>query len=651
MSKYKNFASDVIEYMGGKENISKAYHCFTRLRFTVYDESKINMEQLKKMPGQLGIKKQAGQYQMIIGKEVADVYKEVSKQLDIVSESVKPEFETKNNVKFKFNMNSIIDVIASLFTPILGVISGAGIVQGILAIFTSTNLVTGQNAQVLNLIGGSAMAVLPLLLAITAAKKFNVNIYLALVVAGVLISPTIIQNISPDKGTTNYLYLLGMQIPALSYAGAVFPSILMVLFLYFVEKGLDKVLPKIIKFVLLPCIALFIMIPLMLIVFGPIGNYIGLGLAKFIEILFSWEPWLAGMIYGALRPFTVIFGMHYAFFPVILSNLASPEARDFLLPIHLLTNYALAGAALGATFLIKKREEKQIATAATISGFFGVTEPALYGVMLKHKLSFVAAILTSATMGGLAAGLKLYSYAFASPSWLTIAGFFSPDQPIWKFIVIICLTFVSLGMSMSLTILFGIDEYKQENKNLYNGIRKYQILKYIKAYRIALKNNKGKNKILKEAYKDGLRIKTFAKGKILTLDEINNPTVKAFSDKKGFAVNINQENINAPFKGKIELVDTENSSIILKDTNKNVKVIIGMSAENLKVDILVKKGQEVELNETLFKIDLKEYKKNKLDKRFYLIILDKPDNHKILKEFDEAYARKNIKMVSIVKEV
>lgn len=446
-------AKKIIELSGGKENISKAIHCITRLRFNLEDESKANSKAIDNLDGVLGTRYQNGQFQVIIGNNVKNIYIEIAKILDLNRgdiEEIENSKEKVKNVERKNIGSMVLDIIASAFQPILPAIIGAGMMKGILAVLTVAGWVSGESGtyQILNIISDAAFYFLPFLLAVSVACKFNVNEYLGIVVAGTLMYPTILD--AAKSGVTDPIYFLSIPIQIVNYSSSVFPIILGTIIMSYIYKAIDRFIPKPVKLVFTPTLTLLVTVPFVLAFIAPLGHYSGYYLGIAVDWLFENVGILAGLLLGALNPFIVMTGMHYAFFPLIFQNLGNYGYDTGYLVINLVTNIAQAGAVLAVAFKTKNRELRSISVSSGISALLGITEPAMFGVNIRLKKPFYAAMVSGGICGAGVIALGLRTYGFVIPGLVALPTYVSSDGSPKNFIIAI------LGVIVSFIIAFGL---------------------------------------------------------------------------------------------------------------------------------------------------------------------------------------------------
>lgn len=437
----KDLAKKVISEIGGKENISQSWHCITRLRFNVVDEKKVNMENIKAIEGVMGAQFQNGQFQVIIGNKVGEVFEEITVILG--KEFVTNVKEEKNN---KGIIDKVFDIISGIFNPILPAITGAGLLKGVMALLTAFNLISTTSSEytVLNIISDAPFYFLPFLIAFSAAKKFKTSEVLSVTLAGVLMYPTIINYAA--SGEVASLNFLGLKIPMISYSSTVIPIILGVWLLSYIYKIVDKYVPSLFKIIVTPLVVLLITSVLVLVFIAPLGSYMGVYVEKFFTGLFNVAGPFAGMLLGGTMPLIVMTGMHYAFFPAALSSFGTVGYDVMLLPMNLVSNLAQAGATLAVAVKSKDKNMKSLAASTGISAVFGITEPAIYGVTLKLKKPFYAALIGGTVGGGIFGAFVVKAFTFTLPGITALPSYI--EQGTKNFL------FALLGVGLSFLVAF-----------------------------------------------------------------------------------------------------------------------------------------------------------------------------------------------------
>ncbi|MDR2878422.1 MAG: PTS transporter subunit EIIC [Fusobacteriales bacterium] len=403
----------IIQNVGGKENINNVWHCMTRLRLDLKDNNKINQENINRLDGIMGSQLQSDQYQIVIGTNVKDYYDIFSKEIEL-NNNTESQNDSKNSKKGIISI--FMDIVSGVFGPIVPAIAGAGMIKGLLAGFIALKIISNESdtVKIIDMAASGVFIFLPFFLAVSAAKIFKTNQYLAAAIAACIMSPNMIA--AAKEGTVASFGFLGfVPIPVFNYSGSVIPIIFSVWILSHVYKLVDKVMPEVLKTVFTPTVTLFIMSFLTLSIIGPVGIYLGKGLAVIIQALFNISPVLAGLIVGAIRPVAILTGMHHAMTPIALQNFQE-QGYDMLMPMMFMANMAITGATLAIYFKEKDKKEKSVILSSAISGLLGITEPALFGVLTKYKKAFLAATIGSSTASAFIAffGVRIYGYILSS---------------------------------------------------------------------------------------------------------------------------------------------------------------------------------------------------------------------------------------------
>ena len=375
---YAKTADTLIAALGGKDNITRLFHCMTRLRFYVKDRSKINEKEILKLSEISGVNWHEDQFQVIAGNEVNAVYKALEDKGVPTDDAPAANSDSSKSV-----VSKVIDAITGCMTPMIPALTAAGMIKVVLTLLTTFHLVseTSSTYQVISFIGDVTFYFMPFLIAANAAKVFRVNQSLALFIAGVYLSPTFVTMVAGDAAIT----LFGLPITKATYSYSVIPVILMVWITHYIEILVDKITPKMVKLILNPTLVILISAPIALIVVGPIGTIIGNGLAVAINFLSVKLGFIIVGILAATFPFIVMTGMHHALTPIGLNAIATGGTDTLIFVSQVCSNLAQSGASLAVAVRSKDSNMKQLASAAGVSALMGITEPALYGVTLKLK--------------------------------------------------------------------------------------------------------------------------------------------------------------------------------------------------------------------------------------------------------------------------
>ena len=420
MAKYDQLIADVVANVGGIDNITSATHCFTRLRLILKDPAKADKGALEALPKVLKVVEANGQTQVVIGNEVSAVYDEmVVAYPAIAGGSVDEKVEEEGEQGPAWQ--KVLNTIASVFTPTIPALAGAGVIKGILVLCTTLGVLSNATGtyQILNAAADAVFYFMPIILAYTASKVFKCDAVISMTIGAALLYPNLVSFMAENEAVS----FLGIPVVNTAYGSSVIPSILAVWAYSYLERWLNKVIPAVMKSVVVPMISLLVMVPLTLLVFGPFGNYTSVAVGNFFQMITSFSPLLAGAFFGGVYSILVMFGMHRALVPIGInevSTLGSTTLWAFTGP----SNFSQAGAALGTALRLKDKEMRSVALSAALTALFGITEPALYGVNLKYKRPMIAVVAAGAVGGAIAGVGGAKAYAVAIPSILTLPTFF-----------------------------------------------------------------------------------------------------------------------------------------------------------------------------------------------------------------------------------
>lgn len=401
---YEALAKEIIKNVGGSGNISSLEHCATRLRFKLHDDGQAQTEDLKKLDGVVTVVKSGGQYQVVIGPHVADVYKEVVKarqpggDTPVEGEGASTAQKTAKKAKV---LDRFINVISGVFTPALGLLAASGIAKGLAAVLLATNVLSAQSGAYILLwaIGDTFFYFFPIILAYTSANKFGLSPILGIIIGASLVYPSLTALLSEGKpiytlfeGTIFqapvYFEVFGVPILLMKYAQSVIPSIIAVFFAAKIEKWLKRVLPKVIQMFMVPFATLIIIVPLTFLIIGPAATWLGAILGFLAKGAYDLNPTLAGLFIGGLWQVFVMFGLHWGLIPISLITIAQ-FGFDPLLALMLGTPFATLGAVLGVFLKTKNSKLKTLCVPCFATGIFGISEPAIYGITLPNKYPFI----------------------------------------------------------------------------------------------------------------------------------------------------------------------------------------------------------------------------------------------------------------------
>lgn len=452
----KKLALEILEKVGGKSNITSLTHCATRLRFVLKDEELAKTDDIKALEGVMGVVKNGGQYQVIIGPDVPNVYQPLTEAAGLGNDDTTPAEEVEGH---KTLLEKLMATISGIFTPILPVITAAGMIKAVLSLLVVFKVVSteDQNYQILNFIGDAAFYFLPVFLGGTAAKQFKANSYLGMLIGAILIHPTFVTMVATVKEAGGTISLFNLPIYAASYSSTVIPVILGVWFMSYVEKFSDRISPKSIKFFSVPLITTLVTALVTFFILGPIGSVVGTWLGDFFKWLETFGSWVVPTIVGIVSPFLVMTGTHYGLVSIGINNRMTLGYDTVVQPGMLASNVAQGGAALAIAFKTKNTNKKALASSAGLTAVFGITEPALYGVTLQNKAALISTMIAGGIGGFFMGILNARNFSGGSPGLLTIASYIG-DNTLYYFYVAIVGLVISVVLSFILTFIL----YKED---------------------------------------------------------------------------------------------------------------------------------------------------------------------------------------------
>lgn len=447
---YKKTAIEILNRVGGTENISSFTHCATRLRFNLADDKKFQADALKSLKGVMGTVVSGGQHQVIIGTDVSHVYDELVLIAGNDTANGKVHIIEEEDIS-KSRFSKILDTISGIFTPILPAIVGGAMIKTLLIILTLMGVMSteGQTYQFLSFVGDTPFYFLPIMLAYSAAKKFNMNAMLGMMLGLMMIHPNYMAMIEANEAITLFGFL---PVTLAKYTSTVIPVILVIWVASYVERFADRITPKAVRFFLKPLITLLIMTPIAFCVVGPIGTIAGNGLQYVLNFIQTQAPWALPIIFGVAAPIVIMLGMHYVVtIPLVMSAIAA-SGFDMLGAGFLVANIAQGAAALAVSLQAKNTDFKAMAASTGLTALLGVTEPAMYGVNLKLKKPFIGA-LCGGFVGGLIGGIgNVKRITFGPTGLTTIAIFIDPDNSM-NFILAIVSVLVSFCVAFVVTYI------------------------------------------------------------------------------------------------------------------------------------------------------------------------------------------------------
>ena len=636
---FKQLASTILENVGGKENVKSVVHCATRLRFTLFDSSKANKEVLGKTKGVLKVVDAGGQFQIVIGPDVPQVYQEVvalgNFETSAPVEDAKAEADDNRS-----KLSKVLEGIASIFQPVIPAICGAGLLKAVLALCSVLKWIdtSGQTYIILNAMSDSAFYFLPILLAQSCAKKFKCNQGTAMALAGLLVYPTFIALLKGEEAVKIFNLI---PVTKATYTSSVIPIILGVWFMSYVEHFVQKYCPKAVKFFFVPFFSLVIGGVVTICALGPIGAW----LSNLIQLFFSWlkgvAPWLVPTVVGITSPLLVMTGTHYGLIPIGTNNLATVGHDAVVGPGMLVSNVAQGAAGLAVAVRSKDPEVKQLASSGGITGVLGITEPVLYGINLKYTYPLYAAMIGGG-VGGLFLGLTgVERFAAGSPGLLVLPVYLPTEQALEAgftmsnfYCAVVGVVIAMVVSFVSCYIMYGIWEKKGNTE--------------------AIETTSTEPTTVQEVVTDTNDdvICAPCKGEVVALSDVKDEVFSSGAMGKGVAINPSEGKIYSPCDGTISVFFPTGHAIGLQATNgAEVLIHVGMDTVNLNgkgFTPKAKAGDTVKKGQLLLEVDLDEIKNAKLSAITPVIITNTADMKDVIAT-DAKTANVGDKLITIVK--
>ena len=604
-------AERIVKEVGGKNNIKEMFHCVTRLRFYLKDRSVVDEERIKKLDGVLGVQFATDQLQIIIGNEVGTVYNAIINKVGFIMDDATAE------KKKKMRIGGIFETISAIILPVIPAMAGTGILKGIITIMTSYLGFDSASTliKMMTIAADCVFYFLPFFIAWSAAKRFKTDTALALMCAGFMLYPTMTAGLAEGASPMS---LFGLPIPFVKYASSSIPIILTVLVLKYVYQFFDKIIPQMLKLVFVPMFTALVMCPIALGVTGPIANYISKGIAWLFTGMFAVSPLLAGAVIGATRSLLVFTGMHLSLGAVCLQNITQ-YGYDYILPVNTMGTLAIVGTCLGVWVKAKKEENKSVAMSAFISSFIGITEPGIYGVLLKYKKALIADIIAGGVAGGGHATAYVNSCILSLPVFVG-DGF----------------AFVCIGMAIAaalgfgLVMVMGIDEGGDAPEAVAPVHAEVPAGESITETAAAP-----------------------ADGTLLPLSEVPDNVFAAGTLGKGVAVEPTDGKFYAPFNGTVGTGTGGHAVCLVSDGGVELLIHIGIDTVNLKgkhFAIKVKEGDKVKAGDLLAEVDVAAVRAEGYKTTTPIIVTNSDDYLDVFAAAESGSIRHGDKLLTVIKK-
>lgn len=591
---YAKLAADILQHVGGAGNVITVTNCMTRLRFQLKDTKKANIEVIKNLKGVQGAVTKNGQFQIIIGTDVGLVCDEM-KKLGNFEEGSKEQEEEKTGL-----INTFFGTLTAIFTPVIPVLAGSGMIKALLALLVSFGLITNGSTtyQVFYALGDAMFSFMPFILAVSAAKRFKCSPYIAAVLAGVLFHSSF-TGIEPQEfilnifngNTITFKYFTifgGVPILSVSYGGSVIPILLIVWVQSKIEGVANKYSPKAVKVFLAPMVTIIVTGLIGIFIAGPLGNFIGNILAIGFNFLNDYAGWVIPFLMGTFSPFFIMTGMHYCFAPIQAIQYATLGYGTILGPGMLSSNIAQGTASIVVGLRSKNKDLKQLGVSAGFTGLLGITEPALYGVTLKYKKPLYAAMIGGGCAGLYAGITGIHTFSSTTAGLLAIPVYIGGDSIMN--VVNACITIgISMVVTAIATLILGFSDPVQVNEE--ETINEVQ------------KDSLGKGKTTMVAPINGTMI---------PLEQVKDEAFSKGVLGKGAAIIPEEGKVYAPVDGVVEMIfDTKHAIGLMGDNGVQVLIHVGIDTVELGgkyFETKVSQGDVIKAGQLLLEFNTKEIK-------------------------------------------
>lgn len=644
---YTKLCKNIIDNVGGKKNVQSVVHCTTRLRFKLKDESKANEERMKQTDGVITVVRSGGQFQVVIGNEVADVYDELTKEGGFANEDqVADDYEDHSDMNI---LDRFIDLVSGIFTPILGPLAAAGMIKGFDAMFAAFGWISTNSGtyRILYAIGDGFFYFLPIMLGISAAKKFKVDQYIGALIGAALVYPDMV-GVMNSKTTLYSLFsgtifqspvhitFLKLPVIMMNYTSSVIPILVAIWFASKVQRVAKKYTPTVVKTFLVPFFTLLITVPVTFIIIGPIATWLSDGLSSVVVTTYNFSPIIAGLLIGALWQVLVIFGLHWGLVAVMMANIAS-QGFDTLIPLSLAASFAQIGVVLAIIMQTKDEKTRVIAVPAFISGIFGVTEPAIYGVTLPRKRPFVISCIAASIGGGMIGFFRTKLYMMAGMGIFSIPGAIGKnglDSSVTGLIISMAAATV---LGLVLQLLFGKKsvDMVQEPELEPAGIASAD--ETDNTYEVTQPE---------VAYNKPEKLVSPLEGEIIPLSEVKDEVFSSGSMGKGIAIKPTKGLITAPADGTVAMVFPTGHAIGI-NTNNGAELLIHIGMDTVELNgkgfkTLVEKDQVVKAGDPLIEFDISSITANGFDLTTPIIVTNSQNYHEVKCESQGTATRNDI---------
>ncbi|MCW3790315.1 beta-glucoside-specific PTS transporter subunit IIABC [Paenibacillus sp. LS1] len=600
--KYEELAKDIIHHVGGKENVESLAHCVTRLRFKLKNEGKANTDVLKNMDGIITVMQSGGQYQVVIGNHVPQVYADV---VAIGGLQLDSEQSSGESTKEKTNIfNTFIDVVSGVFTPVLGILGATGMIKGLTALLVAVGWLstTSGTHQVLSAIGDCLFYFFPIFLGYTSAKKFNANIFIGMAIGTCLVYPSFSSLTSTGQPlytifggsvieSSVYLSFLGIPVILMNYASSVIPIIIATYVASKVERVFKRIIPNVISNFFVPFSTLLVVVPVALIAIGPAATWAGQLLGAGTMFLYNLSPVIATTLLNGFWQVFTIFGVQWGLVPIAFNNLAILKYDPMIITASVLTVFSQVGVVLAILIKTKNKKLKSLSIPAIISGIFGVSEPAIYGITLPLKRPFIMGCIAAAVGGGITGLMGTKAYMVGGMGIVAFPSFIGPEGIDSGFYGMILGSIVSFGLGFLLTFFRGFKDPQQTNSN---------------------QDSDGKESAGNEVAVKHDIVQSPMKGNIIALSDVKDEAFSSGALGKGVAIEPTEGKVYSPIDGVLTNVFPSGHAIGITSAH-GIEILIHVGKDTVKLKgkhftPKVKQGEAVKQGELLLEFDMNEIK-------------------------------------------
>ncbi len=603
MTVYETLAKEILNSVGGRDNVNSLTHCITRLRFKLKDESKAQDEVLKSMEGVVTVMKSAGQYQVVIGNQVQDVYEQIVPLLHA------EQSQTVQSAEKEKLLDRFVDIISGIFQPILGIMAACGMIKGVNMLFMTLGLYveTSGGYRIINAIGDALFTFLPLFLGYTSAKKFGLKPMVGLVIGGIMCYPGI--QSSALSGSLEPLYTMfegtmfaspvyidffGIPVISMDYTSTVIPVIFIVYFASKCEKLFSKIVPDLVKFFFVPMLTLLVALPIGFLLIGPVATFGSKIIAETIISIRNVSPMLAGGLVGLTWQILVIFGLHWGFIPVYINNIVTNGYDNVMMPFFACT-FATSAVILAIMMKTKDRKMKELCLPNFISGIFGVTEPGIYGILLPLKKPFIISCIAGGIGGAFYGFCNFRKFSMGGMGIFEFPAMMEPDGSWGNLLVAGSGVLLTMLVAVILMLLF----YKEKDCDESN--------------RVIIDTDKDAASMKNEtALLEDIAVWSPVKGEVLELQQVEDAAFSAGILGKGCAIVPTEGEIYAPVDGVLTtLFPTKHALGITSDDGVEVLIHIGLNTVQLNGEGFtahVQQGARVSRGQHLLSFDLADVK-------------------------------------------